>query len=165
VVLLEDTGALIGLAFALFGVTMAVVTGDGRWDGLGSMAIGVLLVVIAVFLSFEVSSMLVGEGALPEDEALMRAALAADPLIDRVIHLRTLHVGPDELLVAAKIAVGRRDTAAQVAEAIDAAEQRLRAAVPSATYVFLEPDIDRSPAAAVAAPEAPLTDSAGAEGR
>jgi len=164
VVLLEDTGALIGLAFALFGVTMAVVTGDGRWDGLGSMAIGVLLVVIAVFLSFEVSSMLVGESALPEDEALIRAALGDDPHIDRVIHLRTLHVGPDELLVAAKIAVGRRDTAAEVAEAIDAAERRLRAAVPSATYVFLEPDIDRSPLTAVAAPEAPPTDSARPDG-
>jgi cation diffusion facilitator family transporter len=164
VVLLEDTGALIGLAFALFGVTMAVVTGDGRWDGLGSMAIGVLLVVIAVFLSFEVSSMLVGESALPEDEALIRTALGDGPLIDRVIHVRTLHVGPDELLVAAKIAVGRRDTAAEVAEAIDAAEQRLRAAVPSATYVFLEPDIDRSPLPAVAAPEAPPTDAARHDG-
>ena len=163
VVLLEDTGALIGLAFALFGVTMAVVTGDGRWDGLGSMAIGVLLVVIAVFLSFEVSSMLVGESALPEDEALIRTALADDPLIDRVIHLRTLHVGPDELLVAAKIAVGRRDTAAEVAEAIDAAEQRLRAAVPSATYVFLEPDIDRSPLPAAAAAEGPPAESASPE--
>jgi len=163
VVLLEDTGALIGLAFALFGVTMAVVTGDGRWDGLGSMAIGVLLVVIAVFLSFEVSSMLVGESALPEDEALIRTALADDPLIDRVIHLRTLHVGPDELLVAAKIAVGRRDTAAEVAEAIDGAEQRLRAAVPSATYVFLEPDIDRSPVPAAAAPEGPPAESASPE--
>jgi cation diffusion facilitator family transporter len=163
VVLLEDTGALIGLAFALFGVTMAVVTGDGRWDGLGSMAIGVLLVVIAVFLSFEVSSMLVGESALPEDEALIRTALADDPLIGRVIHLRTLHVGPDELLVAAKIAVGRRDTATEVAEAIDAAEQRLRAAVPSATYVFLEPDIDRSPLPAAAAAEGPPAESASPE--
>jgi len=164
VVLLEDTGALIGLAFALFGVTMAVVTGDGRWDGLGSMAIGVLLVVIAIFLSFEVSSMLVGEGALPEEEALIRAALSDDPRIDRVIHLRTLHVGPDELLVAAKIAVGRQDTAAAVAEAIDGAEARLRAAVPTAAYVFIEPDIDRSPRPAVAAPAAPPSESAHREG-
>ncbi len=165
VVLLEDTGALVGLAFALFGVTLAVVTGDGRWDGLGSMAIGVLLVVIAVFLSFEVSSMLVGEGALPEDEALIRRALAGDPHIDRVIHLRTLHVGPDELLVAAKIAVGRRETAAEVAEAIDAAEQRLRAVLPSATYIFLEPDIDRATLPAAAGPEAQGAGAPGPEGR
>ena len=145
VILLEDLGALVGLVFALFGVSMAVVTGDGRWDGVGAMAVGTLLVVIAVFLAFEMAAMLVGESALPEEDAAIRAALASSPLVDRVIHVRTLHVGPDELLVGAKIAIGNSDTGQEIAAGIDDAEARLRAAVPSAVYVFLEPDIDRSP--------------------
>jgi cation diffusion facilitator family transporter len=144
VILLEDLGALVGLVFALFGVSMAVVTGDGRWDGLGAMAVGTLLVVIAVFLAFEMAAMLVGESALPEEDAAIRAALASSPLVDRVIHVRTLHVGPDELLVGAKIAIAKSDTGEEIAAGIDDAEARLRAAVPSATYIFLEPDIDRS---------------------
>lgn len=144
VVLLEDLGALVGLVFAFFGVTMAVVTGDGRWDGLGAMAVGTLLVVIAVFLAFEMAAMLVGESALPEEDAAIRAALASSPLVDRVIHVRTLHVGPDELLVGAKIAIGKSDTGEEIAAGIDDAEARLRAAVPSAVYVFLEPDIERA---------------------
>lgn len=145
VILLEDLGALVGLVFALFGVSMAVVTGDGRWDGVGAMAVGTLLVVIAVFLAFEMAAMLVGESALPEEDAAIRAALASSPLVDRVIHVRTLHVGPDELLVGAKIAIGKSDTGQEIAAGIDDAEARLRVAVPSAVYVFLEPDIDRSP--------------------
>jgi len=145
VILLEDLGALVGLVFALFGVSMAVATGDGRWDGLGAMAVGTLLVVIAVFLAFEMAAMLVGESALPEEDAAIRAALAASPLVDRVIHVRTLHVGPDELLVGAKIAVSRSDTAQEIAAGIDDAEARVRAAVPTATYVFIEPDLDRTP--------------------
>ena len=144
VILLEDLGALVGLVFALFGVSMAVVTGDGRWDGLGAMAVGTLLVVIAIFLAFEMAAMLVGESALPEEDAAIRAALASSPLVDRVIHVRTLHVGPDELLVGAKIAISKSDTGAEIAAGIDDAEARLRAAVPSATYIFLEPDIDRT---------------------
>ena len=144
VILLEDLGALVGLVFALFGVSMAVATGDGRWDGLGAMAVGTLLVVIAVFLAFEMAAMLVGESALPEEDAAIRAALASSPLVDRVIHVRTLHVGPDELLVGAKIAISKSDTGAEIAAGIDDAEARLRAAVPSAVYVFLEPDLDRT---------------------
>ena len=144
VVLLEDSGALVGLVFALIGVGMATVTGDARWDGLGAMAVGTLLVVIAVFLAFEMSSMLVGESALPEQEAAIRAALADTGMIDRVIHLKTLHVGPDELLVAAKIAIGGDDDAGNIARGIDEAEVAIRAAVPSARYIYLEPDLDRS---------------------
>ena len=144
VILLEDLGALVGLFFALFGVSMAVVTGDGRWDGLGAMAVGTLLVVIAVFLAFEMAAMLVGESALPEEDAAIRAALASSPLVDRVIHVRTLHVGPDELLIGAKIAIGKSDTGQDIADGIDDAEARVRAAVPTATYVFIEPDIDRT---------------------
>ena len=127
VILLEDLGALVGLVFALFGVSMAVVTGDGRWDGLGAMAVGTLLVVIAIFLAFEMAAMLVGESALPEEDAAIRAALASSPLVDRVIHVRTLHVGPDELLVGAKIAISKSDTGAEIAAGIDDAEARLRA--------------------------------------
>ena len=144
VILLEDLGALMGLVFALFGVSMAVVTGDGRWDGLGAMAVGTLLVVIAIFLAFEMAAMLVGESALPEEDAAIRAALASSPLVDRVIHVRTLHVGPDELLVGAKIAISKSDPGAEIAAGLDDAEARLRAAVPSAVYVFLEPDLDRT---------------------
>jgi len=130
--------------FALLGVGMAVITGDGRFDAAGAMAIGSLLVVIAIFLSMEMTAMLVGESALPEEVAAIRAALESSPGVERVIHLRTVHVGPDELLVGAKIAVKHGDTGQEIAKAIDEAEIALRAAVPTARYVFLEPDIDRN---------------------
>ena len=143
VILLEDFGALIGLVFAIFGVTMAVVTDDGRWDGVGALAIGMLLLIIAIFLAFEMSANLGGESALPEEVELIRAALEATEGVERVIHLRTLHVGPDELLVAAKIAIMHNDTGAEIAADINTAEAAIRAAVPSARYIFLEPDLDR----------------------
>lgn len=143
VILLEDAGALAGLLFALFGVSAAVITGDGRFDALGAMAVGTLLVVIAVFLAIEMTAMLVGESALPEEVGAIRAALESSSGVKRVIHLRTLHVGPDELLVAAKIAVHHSDTGASIAADIDSAEVALRAAVPTARYIFLEPDLDR----------------------
>ncbi len=144
VVLLEDTGALLGLAFALVGVGLAVATGNGAWDGVGSLAIGVLLVAIAIFLAVEVGSLLVGEGAAAEDVAAIRTALTGDG-VDSVIHLRTLYVGPDDLMVAAKVAVRHDETARAVATAIDAAEARVRTAVPQATLIYLEPDIRRAP--------------------
>lgn len=144
VILLEDLGALIGLMFALFGVGLAVLTGDGRFDALGAMAVGLLLVVIAIFLAIEMTAMLVGESALPEEVAAITAALESSTGVVRVIHLRTVHMGPDDLLVAAKIAIRHAATGAQIAGDIDAAEQAIRAAVPSARYVFLEPDLDRS---------------------
>jgi cation diffusion facilitator family transporter len=145
VVLLEDTGALIGLAFALIGVTMAVATGNGRWDAMGAMAVGTLLVVIAVFLSFEMSSLLVGEGALPEEERAVREALESTPGVGRVIHLRTMHTGPDELLVGAKIAIAATQSGADIAAIIDLAEQQIRASVAGARWIYLEPDLDRAP--------------------
>ncbi len=145
VILLEDAGALCGLVFALIGVGMAVITGDGRWDAVGAMAVGTLLVVIAVFLAMEMATMLVGESALPEEVEAIRAALEAAPLIERVIHLRTMHVGPDELLVGAKVAIRGSETAAGIAAGIDGAERALRAAVPTARYIFIEPDMDRGP--------------------
>ena len=144
VILLEDAGALIGLVFALLGISLAVITGNGVWDGIGALSVGLLLLVIAVFLAMEMAAMLVGESALPEEVAAIRAALESSPLVDRVIHLRTMHVGPDELLVGAKIAIADCSTAREIAAGIDAAELALRTAVPSARYVFIEPDLDRS---------------------
>lgn len=140
VVLLEDFGALIGLVLALFGVSMTLVTHDGRWDAVGSAAIGVLLVIIAIVLAVETKSLLLGESASRKDVDAIRAALIG-PGVPSVIHLRTLHLGPEELLVAAKIEVPAASTAADVAEAIDAAEQRVRAAVPIARVIYLEPDL------------------------
>jgi len=145
VILLEDAGALVGLVFALLGVSAAFVTGDGRFDAIGAMSVGTLLVVIAVFLAMEMSAMLVGESALPEEVRAIEEALNSSPSVERVIHLRTMHVGPDELLVGAKIAIREQETAAQIAAGIDEAERALRAAVPSAKYVFLEPDLFREP--------------------
>jgi len=141
VVLLEDFAALIGLVLALLGVTLAVTTGNGRWDGVGSMAIGLLLGFVAVVLAIETKSLLMGESAHSDVESQIVSALEAGEEVERVIHLRTQHIGPEELLVAAKIAVHHDDTALHVAQGIDAAEKRVRAAVPMATYIYLEPDI------------------------
>ncbi len=144
VVILEDFAALIGLVVALICVGLAVITGKGVWDGVGSIAIGLLLAFVAVVLAIETKSMLIGESAIGEVEQLIRAELDSVDEVDRVIHLRTLHVGPEELLVAAKIAVTHDDTAAEVARAINAAEKRIRDAVPMARHIYLEPDLDRS---------------------
>lgn len=144
VVLLEDTGALIGLVFAAFGVSMTLATHDGRWDAVGSAAIGLLLVTIAAILAVETTSLLLGEAADPADVEAIGAALVG-PGIASVIHLRTIHLGPDELLVAAKVEVTARETAAEIATAIDAAEARVRAAVPLAQVIYLEPDLRRTP--------------------
>ncbi len=146
VVLLEDLAALVGLVLALAGVSMAVITGDGIWDGVGTVCIGVLLGVVAVILAIETKSLLLGEGASPEAVKRIEAALVG-PGVDRVIHLRTLHLGPEELLVGAKIAVSAGADAAAIAEAIDAAEARVREAEPLARVMYLEPDLDRQTAA------------------
>jgi cation diffusion facilitator family transporter len=143
VVLLEDTGALIGLVLAVFGITTAVVTGNPKWDGVGALAIGTLLLIIAVFLAFEVAGLLVGESALPEQEAAIRAAVVSGPVFDRIIHMRTLHTGPDELLVGVKVAVAPHLTAEQLSEAVDGAENAIREVVPTARWIYVEADIDR----------------------
>jgi cation diffusion facilitator family transporter len=140
-VLLEDVAALCGLLLALVGVTLATLTHDDTWDGAGSVAIGALLACVAVVLATEMKSLLIGESASVDVEAAIVAAIEAGPEVERVIHLRTLHVGPETLLVAAKIGVLHDDTAAAVAAGIDAAERRIRAAVPIAELIFLEPDI------------------------
>ncbi|GHD79216.1 transporter [Streptomyces goshikiensis] len=141
VVLLEDFGALVGLVLALGGVGLALATGDGVWDGIGTLCIGVLLIVIAIVLAAETKSLLLGEAAGTEDVEKIKTALVDGDVVTRVIHMRTLHLGPEELLVAAKIAVQHDDTATEVADAINAAEARIRAAVPIARVIYLEPDI------------------------
>jgi divalent metal cation (Fe/Co/Zn/Cd) transporter len=127
---------------ALVGVGMTLLTGDGRWDAAGTAGIGVLLVAIAVVLAIETTSLLLGEAASDEHVAAISAALVGEG-VPSVIHLRTLHLGPDELLVAAKIEVPAATTAGDVARAIDAAERRVRAAVPIAHVIYLEPDLRR----------------------
>jgi cation diffusion facilitator family transporter len=143
VILLEDFGALVGLVLALGGVTMTLITGKGRWDAAGTMSIGVLLVLIAVVLALETKSLLLGESATPEHIRAIEEALLAGPEIERIIHMKTLHVGPEEVLIAAKIAVRVGEDAEEITRGIDAAEVRIRAAVPLTTLIYLEPDIYR----------------------
>jgi len=143
VVLLEDTGALLGLFFALIGVSLAWATGDPVWDAYGTLAIGVLLGVIAIILIVETKSLLIGEGASPQTLDRIKAALVG-PGVDRVIHLRTQYLGPDELLVAGKVAVPRTTVMDRLATAIDEAERRVRQAVPEARLIYLEPDLERA---------------------
>jgi cation diffusion facilitator family transporter len=151
-ILLEDVAALIGLGFALAGVALAVVTGNGIWDGVGSLAIAVLLACVAVILAVEMKSLLIGESASTDVVQAIVAALEGGPEVQRVIHLRTMHMGPESLLVAAKIAVRHDETAAAIAAGIDAAERRVRAAVPIAELIYLEPDLYRAAAADITDP-------------
>lgn len=146
VVLLEDIGAEAGLIMALFGLTMAEVTGQPRWDAVGSIAIGVLLVVIAMILAVEMKGLLIGEAASDDDLAAITSSIEGTPRVNSIIHLRTMHLGPDDLLVAAKIDYDHSLDVPQLAAAIDDTEARLRAAVPTADLVYLEPDIRRKPA-------------------
>ena len=141
VVLLEDTAALIGLALAFLGVLLSQLTGNDKWDGVGSVAVGVLLGCAAFIVGYETKSLLIGESASEEMSARIVAALEGGPERFRVIHLRTSHIGPETLLVAAKVGVAPDQTAAHLAAGINAAEQRVRAAVPIAETIYLEPDI------------------------
>ncbi|MBM9468675.1 cation diffusion facilitator family transporter [Nakamurella leprariae] len=168
VVLLEDIAALVGLFLALFGVGLAVITGDGVWDGIGTVAIGVLLIVVAIVLGIEVKSLLVGEGASPADTDAIRGAAEGTPGVVRIIHMKSLYLGPDELLVGMKIAVAATDSAAEVASTINEVEARVRAAVPVARVLYLEPDLLRTTTGAVgeqpAAPADPVDPAADVHG-
>jgi cation diffusion facilitator family transporter len=144
VVLLEDAGALIGLIFALTGVGLTVLTGNAVWDGIGTIGIGALLGVIAVILMVEMHSLLIGEGATAEQQRAIFDALEGTSHVGRVIHLRTQYLGPDEMLVGAKIALPPDCELATVAQVIDEAEARIREAVPAARVIYLEPDLDRA---------------------
>jgi divalent metal cation (Fe/Co/Zn/Cd) transporter len=145
VILLEDLAALLGLVFALFGVGMTLLTHNGMWDAVGTAMIGLLLVTVAVILAIEMKSLLLGEAASPEHVRRIVDAIESVPVIDRVIHQRTLHVGPEEVVVAAKIAVAGGSTAGDISDAIDAAEVSARRALPDLNLlIYLEPDIDNA---------------------
>ena len=145
VVLLEDSGAQAGLLIAMAGVLVAHITGNPRWDAVGSIAIGVLLIVIASVLAVEMKGLLIGESASPAVRQQIREALSSSTPVSRVIHLRTEHLGPNELLVCAKCEFDRTLTFAEVAAAIDVTEQMVRRAVPAAMHIYIEPDIYREP--------------------
>jgi cation diffusion facilitator family transporter len=145
VVLLEDVGAEVGLLFALAGLGLAEITGDPRWDAVGSIAIGVLLVVIAIVLASEMKPLLIGESASDSDLDKINAAIATSAHVNSIIHLRTMHLGPDNLLLAAKIDFDHSLSVKELANAIDRAEVAVRAAVPKATMIYIEPDIHRQP--------------------
>jgi cation diffusion facilitator family transporter len=144
VVLLEDTGALLGLVFALLGVGLAVWTGDARFDALGSVAIGILLGAIAFVLAAEMKSLLIGESASPDVQEQIRAAIETAAPVSRLIHLRTLHLGPEELLVGAKVEFSSSLDLPGLAGAIDEVEARVRAVAADARVIYIEPDIHRS---------------------
>ncbi len=151
-VLLEDVAALAGLLLALVGVSLTVITGNGRWDGVGSLGIGVLLGCVAAILAVETKSLLIGESASATMEAAIVAAILDGPEAERVIHLRTLHVGPETLLVAAKIGIAQDEPAREITAGIDAVEGRIRSAVPIAELIFLEPDLYQAARADAADP-------------
>jgi cation diffusion facilitator family transporter len=143
VVLLEDLAALVGLVLAFGGVAATVATGNGIWDAIGTVAIGLLLVGVAVILALETKSLLVGEGATPEDISAIRSAVEDAAGVERLIHLKTLYLGPDELLVCVKIAVAPETSLLDVAQLIDTIEARTRGAVPKARLIYVEPDVLR----------------------
>jgi cation diffusion facilitator family transporter len=143
IVILEDFAALIGLTLAFLGVGLTIITGSGIFDGISTLCIGVLLVLVAVVLGIETKSLLVGEGASPEDLAAIREAINKHPAVEALIHIKTLYLGPDELLVGAKIAFARSKKLVDVANAIDAVEASIREAVPIARVIYLEPDVYR----------------------
>ncbi|MGE0880202.1 MAG: cation diffusion facilitator family transporter [Acidimicrobiia bacterium] len=143
VVLLEDTGALIGLVFALVGVVLVKITHNARFDAVGSLAIGLLLCTIAIVLAVEMKGLLIGESATPEDEAKIASAITTSPNVLGIIHLRTEHLGPEELLMGAKVEFSHSLTLPQLADAIDEVERRVRAALPATRVIYIEPDIRR----------------------
>lgn len=141
VVLLEDVAALAGLVFAFLGIGLTIITGNPLWDAIGTLAIGVLLLLVAVILGVETKSLLVGEGASDRDVAAIELAILSGPETKRIIHMKTLYLGPDELLVAAKLGFGSDNRFADVAAAINTVEGRIRDAVPSARAIYIEPDV------------------------
>jgi cation diffusion facilitator family transporter len=155
VILLEDLAALLGLTFAFAAVGLTVITENQYFDVAGTAMIGVLLVVVAITLAIETKSLLLGESAAPDAQDRIHAALESAEAFDRVIHLKTLHLGPEELLVAAKVGVRGGATAVQVAEAIDAAERAVREVEPLAQVIYIEPDIYRADYVPAERPEPP----------
>ncbi|MES1212712.1 MAG: cation diffusion facilitator family transporter [Leifsonia sp.] len=147
IVLLEDTAALTGLAFALLGVGLTILTGNPLFDAIGTLFIGALLVVVAVILGIETKSLLIGEGASPENVATIRDAINANPTVESLIHMKTLYLGPDELMIAAKVAFPKATRLVEIATAIDALEADIRSKIPAARVVYIEPDLYHPPGA------------------
>jgi cation diffusion facilitator family transporter len=143
VVLLEDFGALIGLGVALLALGMAVATDNPRWDGMGSLTIGILLCAIAIVLAVEMKSLLIGEAADPSEQQKITEAILGTDEVSRVIHLRTEHLGPEDLLVGAKVEFSHNLSVPQLANAIDTVEANVREVVPIARLIYVEPDIHR----------------------
>jgi cation diffusion facilitator family transporter len=141
VVLLEDTAAEAGLVFALAGVGLAAVTGDPMWDALGTLAIGAVLAVVAVVLGIEMYSLLVGEAASPSEQEAIREAILSTDGVAKLVQLRTMHLGPDDLLVVGGLEIDGARSAADTAAVIDAAQDRVRDVLPSARVIYLEPDL------------------------
>lgn len=141
VVLLEDFGALVGLTMALAGIVLATVTDNARFDALGSLGIGLLLGFIAIVLAVRMKSLLIGEAAGDEQLAVIKSTVEHGDRVRRLYALRTEHLGPDELLVAAKIELDPELSFAEIAREIDAAEARVRAHLPEARLIYLEPDL------------------------
>lgn len=141
VVLLEDIAALLGLVFALFGVGLTIITGDAIWDAISTLCIGVLLVLVAIILGIETKSLLVGEGATVADAEAIRDAINAHKKVEALIHMKTLYLGPDELMVGAKVAFGKNARMTDVAHSINAVEHSIREAVPAARVIYIEPDV------------------------
>ena len=141
VILLEDFAALVGLVFAFIGVGLTAITGNSLFDAIGTIMIGVLLVAVAVIIGIEMKSLLVGEGANLDDAEKISKALKDTKEIDRIIHVKTLYVGPDELMVGAKISLDPHVTMREVSVIINLAERRVREAVPAARIIYIEPDV------------------------
>ena len=141
VVLLEDVAALLGLVFALFGVGLTIITGNSLFDAIGTLMIGTLLIIVAIVLGVETKSLLVGEGANDDDVEKIEQAILAGPEAERIIHMKTLYLGPDELLVAAKVGFPADQRLLEVATATNVIEQRIRHAVPTARVIYVEPDV------------------------
>jgi cation diffusion facilitator family transporter len=145
VVLLEDLAALTGLAFAFVGVGLTIIIDEPIWDAIGTLAIGVLLVLVAIILGIETKSLPVGEGASKKDLDAIEAAILDGSETKRIVHLKTLYLGPDEILVGAKLAFDGEHRFTDVAADINAVETRIRAAVPLARIIYFEPDIHCDP--------------------
>ena len=154
VVLLEDVAALLGLVFALFGVGLTIITGNSLFDAIGTLMIGTLLIIVAIVLGMETKSLLVGEGANDDDLQKIEQAILDGPEAERIIHMKTLYLGPDELLVAAKVGFAADQRLLEVATATNVIEARVRQAVPTARVIYVEADVYVDPAAA-----APATDA------
>jgi cation diffusion facilitator family transporter len=155
VILLEDFAALLGLVFAFAGIGLTLLTGNGLFDVIGTVLIGLLLVAVAITLAIETKSLLLGESAGPQVVTNIERALGQTEGVERIIHMKTMHMGPEEILVAAKIAVSPTDRATEVAEIIDAAEVAIRKAEPMVTSLYLEPDIYRPDYTPAPRPERP----------